>query len=162
MEMGGGLLGIIEHSAIGNVIRQSIWLYPAANVGHILALMVFAASVAMLDARLLGLFRDVAPGSFVRRVRNLAIAGFLGMLLTGSVLFIAEATHVATNPVFLVKFTLIGLGLLNALLFEVFGGRIISALPARTPTPVLARLSALVSLTIWLSVAAAGRLIAYF
>jgi hypothetical protein len=163
MEMhDGGLLYAIEHSGLGTLARQSVWLYPAANVGHILALTIFVGSVMMMDARLLGAFRDVAPGVYLGRVRTLAIAGFLGMIITGSVLFAAEATHVATNPVFRLKLVLIALGLANALFFELFAARGVRTLPARIGTPFIARLSAVVSLIVWFSVAAAGRLIAYF
>ena len=162
MEMGGGLLGAIEHSGFAAAARESVWIYPAANVGHILALTVFAASVAMIDARLLGAFGAITPRAFLRPVRYLAAGGFLAMLATGSVLFAAEATHVATNPVFQIKLTLIGLALLNAVLFELFSAAKVHALPAGGGIPPLARLSAVLSLALWFCVAAAGRLIAYF
>ena len=42
--------------------------------------------------------------------------GLLLMALTGSVLFTAEASHVAMNRVFQIKAVLIALGLVNALL----------------------------------------------
>jgi hypothetical protein len=162
MEMDGGILAALEHSWFGETARTSVWIYPAANVGHILALTVFAASVAMMDARLLGAFRDIPPGRFLRSVRSVAIAALAAMLLTGSVLFTAEATHVSGNPVFQIKLALIGLALLNAVLFELFAGGHVRSLPARTGLPAFARLSAALSLGLWFSVAAAGRLIAYF
>jgi hypothetical protein len=80
MEHTGGILSAIEHSWLGDVARTSVWLYPTANVGHILALTVFAASVAMMDARLLGAFRDIAPGPFLRTVRYVAMGAFTVML----------------------------------------------------------------------------------
>ena len=39
----------LEQSGLGAAIRQSAWAYPAANVGHILALTLFAGSVAAMD-----------------------------------------------------------------------------------------------------------------
>ena len=36
----------LEQSGLGAAIRQSTWAYPAANVGHILALTLFAGAVA--------------------------------------------------------------------------------------------------------------------
>lgn len=113
----GGILAAIEHGWLGTVARESVWLYPAANVGHILALTVFAAAVAMMDARLLGAFRAVPPGVFLGSVRRLAAAAFALMLATGSVLFAAEATHVADNEVFQAKLVLIGAALVNVVLF---------------------------------------------
>jgi hypothetical protein len=162
MEHSGGILSAIEQSWLGVLARESVWLYPAANVGHILALTVFAASVAMMDARLLGAFRDIPPGRFLSGVRWIAAGGVAAMLLTGSVLLAAEATHVAANPVFQTKLVLIGLALLNALLFELLAARQVRALPERVEMPLLARASAALSLGLWFSVAAAGRLIAYF
>jgi hypothetical protein len=158
----GGWLSAIEHSWLGVLARESVWLYPTANVLHILALTVFAASVAMMDARLLGAFRETAPGPFVNRVRIVAVAAFTVMILTGSVLFTAEATHVAANPVFRIKLLLITAALANALVFELAGKDRLNGIPAGTATPGLARASAAISLALWLSVAAAGRLTAYF
>jgi hypothetical protein len=162
MEHTGGILSAIEHSWLGEVARTSVWLYPTANVGHILALTVFAASVAMMDARLLGAFRDIAPGPFLRTVRYVAMGAFTVMLLTGSVLFAAEATHVAANPVFQIKLVLISLALLNAVVFEFVASRHVRSLPERVALPAFARVNAAISLGLWFSVAAAGRLIAYF
>jgi hypothetical protein len=92
----------------------------------------------------------------------MAVLGLLLMLLTGSVLFTAEASHVGSNRVFQVKAVLIVLGLSNA----VFTGRAVQPLldsaPAFAPMPRCVRLSASFSLGIWVCVAACGRLIAYF
>ena len=152
----------LEQSGLAAAIRQSVWAYPAANVGHIVALTLFAGSVAIMDVRLLGAFAAAPPADVVRPARRAAMLGLLLMAVTGSVLFTAEASHVAMNPVFQIKAALIALGLLNAL----FAGRALDAVladtPARVPLPARVRLSALLSLMIWISVAACGRLIAYF
>jgi hypothetical protein len=152
----------LEQSGLAAAIRQSVWAYPAANVGHIVALTLFAGSVAIMDARLLGAFAAAPPADVVRPARRAAMLGLLLMAVTGSVLFTAEASHVAMNPVFQIKAALIALGLLNAL----FAGRALDAVLADTPAhmllPTRVRLSALLSLMIWISVAACGRLIAYF
>lgn len=162
MEHSGGFLQSIEQSWLGVAARESVWLYPAANVGHVLALTLFAAAVAMMDARLLGAFREVPAGRFLGTVRWLAVAAFLTMLATGSVLFAAEASHVAGNTVFLTKAGLIFAALGNIVLFEIYAGAGVRATPAGAALPSFARISALVSLILWFGVAAAGRLIAYF
>lgn len=152
----------LEQSGFGAAIRQSVWIYPAANVGHILFLAVFAGAVAMMDLRLVGAYSSATPMTIVRPARRLAVIGLLGMIATGFVLFTAEASHVATNRVFQIKAVLIVLGLVNA---GVIHSRLNDALdhvPAFEPLPASVRLSALVSLLIWISVAACGRLIAYF
>jgi len=152
----------LEQSALAAGIRQSSWAYPAANVGHILALTLFAGAVATMDARLLGAFAAAPPASVVRPARRAAIVGLLLMALTGSVLFLAEASHVAMNGVFQVKAALITLGVLNALLNARALRDVLDDTPEFEPLPGRIRLAAALSLLIWLSVAACGRLIAYF
>jgi len=152
----------LEQSAFAAAIRQSSWAYMTANVGHILALMVFVSAVVTMDARLLGAFAASPPATVVRPARRLAALGLLLMAGTGSMLFAAEATHVATNPVFQIKLVLIGLGILNAVLAGRLLRDALEQTPAFTPLPTSARLAAVLSLLIWFATAACGRLIAYF
>jgi hypothetical protein len=156
------LLIALEQSGLAAAIRQSTWAYPAANVGHILALTVFAGAVTVMDARLLGAFAAAPPASVVRPARRAAMLGLLAMLATGFVLFAAEASHVAMNRVFQIKMALVGLGVLNAVLIGRALAAALGGMPAFAPMPARIRLAALASLAIWLSVAACGRLIAYF
>ncbi|MBX9589561.1 MAG: hypothetical protein K2X43_09665 [Hyphomonadaceae bacterium] len=152
----------LEQSGLGALIRQSPWAYPIANVGHIVALTLFVASVAIMDLRLLGAFAAVPPAAVVRPARRGAMLGLALMALTGFMLFTAEASHVAMNRVFQIKAALIGLGILNALLIAGPAVARIAELPAKAVLPARARLAAVISLLTWILVAACGRLIAYF
>lgn len=152
----------IEGSAFAAAVRQSPYAYMAANVAHILSLMVFFGAVAVMDLRLAGFFQATWPGSLLRRARVIAILGFLGLVASGSVLFVAEASHIVLNSMFQLKATLIGLGLINIVWYEsVVADKVKDVLP-HTPLPGGARLIGVTSLAIWLAVAACGRLIAYF
>ncbi|WPO42727.1 hypothetical protein [Tardiphaga sp. 42S5] len=152
----------MEASAIGSAIRQSRWLYMSANIGHIVALMFFAGAIAVMDVRLAGGLAATAPGPLLRRARRFAIAGFLGLVLTGGILFTAEASHVVLNRVFQIKAALIALGLLNVVWVEAIIMPRIVALPPLSPMPAGARQGALASIAIWFAVAICGRAIAYF
>jgi len=152
----------LEQSAFASAIRGSSWTYMTANVGHILALMLFVSSLVVMDARLIGAFAAAPPATVVRPARRLAALGLLLMASTGFMLFAAEATHVATNPVFQIKLTLIALGILNALLAGRLLREALDHTPAFAPLPATARLLAVLSLLIWFATAACGRLIAYF
>jgi hypothetical protein len=156
------LLIALETSGFGQAIRQSTWIYPGANVTHVVALTVFAGAVAVMDLRLLGAFAATPPCRVVRPAQRVAIAALLALAGTGFLLFTAEASHVWSNPVFRVKAILVGLGIANALAVQRLLGRALDATPANTPLPLRARVAAAASLAIWLSVAAAGRLIAYY
>src|ERR1700754_2612953 len=107
-------LQALEQSAFASAVRESTWAYLTANVAHILALTFFASAVAIMDLRLLGAFNSASPASVIVPARRAAVLGFLAMLASGSVLFIAEASHVALNPVFQAKALLITLALVNA------------------------------------------------
>src|SRR5690606_20238478 len=107
------ILVALEQSWLGAEIRQSVWVYPAANVAHVLTLTVFASAVAVMDLRLLGAFRETLPASVITPARRVAALALAAMLLTGLVLFTAEASHVAMNTVFQVKMGLIAFGVLN-------------------------------------------------
>lgn len=152
----------LEGSGLGQAIRQSSWVYMTANVGHIVSLVVFAGAVAVLDLRMAGAFAATAPGYVLSRARRVAILAFLGLLITGAVLFTAEASHVIMNRVFQLKLALIALGLVNIALFEVFTAPKVRDLPPLAPLPATARRAGLASIAVWIAVAICGRSIAYF
>lgn len=155
------LLVALEQSALGAAIRQSSWVYPVANVGHILGLTAFASAVAVLDLRLLGAFSATRPGDVVVPARRAAVVAFLVMAASGFVLFTAEASHLALNPVFQAKAALVALALLNALILGRMAMRETEVLSAHVPLSGRVRVAAAASLALWFSIAAAGRLIAY-
>ena len=152
----------LEASSFATGIRASTWAYMTANVGHILFLFLFACSIAVMDLRMTGALAATTPGYVIGTARKFAMAAFAGMIATGFVLFAAEASHVALNPVFQIKVVLILLGLLNVVWFQFKIEPLIRNLPPLTPLPSSARTAGIVSLTTWLLVAACGRSIAYF
>lgn len=155
------ILVSLEASAFAQAIRQSVWIYPATNVGHVVAVVAFAAAVAVMDFALLGLIGGERALDLARRARPVVIALFGFVAVTGALLFIAEASHVALNRVFQVKLAFVLLALINALLL----GRLALAVgdeDAEAGAGTTARLAAGLSLGLWLTVVALGRSIAYF
>jgi hypothetical protein len=152
----------LQDSGLAAAIRQSTWAYMAANVGHIVSLVVFAGAVAAMDLRMAGLFGATPPGEVLRRMRPVTIAAFIGLVITGGTLFAAEASHVIMNPVFQFKLALIALGLVNVLVFELWVAKRVAGLPAGAPLPGAARAAGIISIALWIAVAACGRTIAYY
>jgi hypothetical protein len=152
----------LEASSFAAAIRQSPWLYPAANVGHILALVIFASAVAVMDIRLLGGLAATAPGRLLARTRWYALAALAAMAATGFMLFSADAGHLAVNPALQVKFTLIAAGLANIAIYEFWAKHAVEGLAPNASMPACAKITGAASLGIWLTVAACGRSIAYF
>ncbi len=143
----------LQESGYGSFVRNSVVLYPSANVLHVLGVMSFFGLVATMDLTLLGLGERPAK-QVIGRLRPFAVALLLLIVATGSVLFVAEAVAIAANPVFQLKIILLGLALANVIVNE-------WALRTRGDGASLVRLSAGASLLAWLGVAALGRLIAY-
>jgi hypothetical protein len=48
------LLIDLEASGLGLAIRQSVWAYPAANVAHVVGVVLFGGAIAVMDLTLLG------------------------------------------------------------------------------------------------------------
>jgi hypothetical protein len=129
--------------------------YPLANVAHVLGAVMLVGSIGIVDLRLLGAFRALPEREVVKSLSPLGVGGLLLMLASGLVLFAADATALATSPVFRWKLVLIALATLNALAFRSLWAR-----HGARITPGL-RLMALASLVMWLAVLVLGRWIAY-
>ena|SRR5215212_1313653 len=155
------LFNSLQESAFAASVRQSVWIYPAANIGHIVALVCFAGAIAIMDFRLLGGMRHCAPAQLIGRARWYAAIALIGLITTGFILFSAEAGHVVANPVFQAKMALIAAGFINILVYEFGAKRAVQAVPPGAALPRSAFLAGIFSLTIWITVAALGRLIAY-
>ncbi len=146
-------MAALEGSGFGAYVRNSVFLYPAANILHVLAAMGFFALVAAMDLSLLGKLGGAAPKEVVARLRPWAILCLVTLALTGLTLLAPEATAIAGNTAFRLKLLAILLALGNVALAELAVRR--GALRAMRNT-------ALASLALWLVVAALGRAIAYF
>jgi hypothetical protein len=63
-----------EHSAAGEIIRGSSWLFPVIESVHLLGLVVIGGSVLVVDMRLFGLARlSHLEGIFCLRARKLLL-----------------------------------------------------------------------------------------
>lgn len=150
------LFQLLERSGFGLLIRDAVLIYPIANVVHVLAALVFFASVAIMDLRVLGALREDASEAVIRRFRPVAIGAFCMLIGSGIILFTPEASAIIKNPSFQIKLALIAIGLANVIWLERALKRGYPGMTARS-----ARVPAALSLVVWLGVAAAGRYIAY-
>ena len=155
------ILTALEASALGLAIRQSVWAYPAANVGHVVSVSLLAGGLAVMDLTLLGVIRARDRVALIIGSRRFVIGLLALVIATGSVLFIAEASHVALNPVFQAKIALLLVALLNALWLGRKAIHAAQQLPDDEALPTSARLAAAISLATWIGVVGLGRFIAY-
>ena len=154
----------LEASGLGHAMRNAgVWSYGVTNLVHILGVATLFGSVLVLDLRLLGAFARAPLAAVAAPTVPLAMAGFAVAALSGACLIVTNASEYIGNPLLLVKFSGVALGLANALA--------LGFVPAwrerdtREPSPRERRGLALfggVSLASWLTAIACGRLIAYW
>lgn len=155
------LLRGLEASAFVDLVRGSAWLYPAAEVLHIIGFAVLVGVTFVFDLRLLGLMRALPIGDAVRHLTRWARRSLVIVVPTGLVLFSVDATSLAGNAAFQLKLVLIGAAGMNAGFFHWVTFRGAEAWGSGAPLPLPARLAGVVSILLWFSVIACGRMIAY-
>jgi hypothetical protein len=152
----------LEKTPLSGAIQNIGWIIPVCQIVHILCLALVLSAIVFVDVRLLGLGpRRVTPQALARRFLPQVWGGVAVMAFTGAVLVIGEPRRDLPNPVFQLKMALLASALLVTWAVQHglkthprFWGEASPAWPAR--------LAALLSLGLWLGIAACGRLIAYF
>jgi len=156
------LAQILQDTPVGAGIRGGIWWYPLLNVAHVLALMVSAGTIMFFDLRLLGLgLKHTAVSEAAARLLPWTWGGFGAMAVTGSLLISSEAERLYFNTAFRVKIVCLILAGLNVLLFHTTIYRKVAQWDRAAVAPAQARMAAAVSLTLWIAILAAGRMIGY-
>jgi hypothetical protein len=159
-------IGAIEGSALGQAMRQWLWLYPSVETVHLVGIGLLFGSIAVLDLRLLGFARNISARALAKHVLPWTAASFLLIVPSGLLMFTAHASDFIGSPVFIIKMCLIMTAGLNAALFHTITFRTVEVWDSEEmrnlPPPPSARWSAAISLLLWISVIACGRLLAYF
>jgi hypothetical protein len=158
-------VGALEASSLGQAMRQWLWLYPAVETVHLIGIGLLFGSIAVLDLRLLGVSRTIPVSELARHVLPWTAASFALIVPSGFLMFTAHASEFVTSPVFVLKMGLILAAGLNAALFHVVVSPSVGVWDSeemrKLGPPPSARVSAAVSLLIWMAVIACGRLLAY-
>ena len=163
---GGGPLAAIEASGLGQAMRQWLWLYPSVETVHIVGIALLFGSIAVLDLRLIGLGRDIPVKRLARHVLPWTAGSFALIIPSGLLMFVAHASDFISSPVFVLKMCLILAAGLNAALFHAVTFPSVEVWDSeemrKLPPPPSARAAGAISLLVWISVIACGRLLAYF
>ena len=154
----------LQSSALGVFMQESgPWTYPVVNLIHVLGVAALFGAVLILDLRLLGVWRRAPLPAITAVAGPVAVAGFLVAATSGICLLAANALDYEKNPVLLVKFAAIGLGLANAIALR-FTAAWRSHATRDLSRSEWRRLSLIggVSLASWLTAISAGRMIGYW
>jgi hypothetical protein len=150
------LLPLFEWMESLAVFGSSVYLGPALNIIHLMGMVVFLGAILIVDLRLLGTgLRRQPTATVARDAQPWLLGGLTVIVLTGIPATMATATQQYGNSIFWTKMYLIAAGLV--LTFTV---RRRVSLAGDERVPVAARKAVgLVSICIWLGVAALARLI---
>jgi uncharacterized protein DUF6644 len=151
---------VLEQTTISTIVRESA--FPYVEGAHVLGLSLSIGTVMWFDLRLLGAAMRTRPVSEVfQDLKAWMFAGFGIMFLTGGLLFSAHATKVYANGYFRVKMGLLILAGLNTAVFHFSIARRQSQWDKASVPPLAAQAAGLLSLVLWFSVVAVGRIFAY-
>src|SRR4030088_2860610 len=141
-------------------LGRAIPLQPMAQLLLPLSRFVFLCGLSRaLDLRLPGVGRAIPIQPMAQLLLPMSRFGFLLAISMGFLLFSADAAHVVRNPAFQTKLLLIAAALVNIVIAHVGPWRVALW---RAEASGGAKVTALVSLLLWLSAVCAGRLISYF
>jgi len=135
-------------------------MYATFETIHYIGLAMLVGSIMLVDLRLLGFARSLPLPSMLALL-PWVWCGFAINVVTGSLMFIYNATSFGTNEAFWLKMTLMALAGLNALAFTVGVWRTGERWVEAGAAPAAIKVVATLSLGLWLGVMAAGRWMAY-
>jgi uncharacterized membrane protein SirB2 len=147
-----------EATAVGEAIRNSLWLFPIIESVHLLALALIGGAVLIVDLRLLGLGLRQPVAQIARAAQPWLIGSLTVMLVTGIPLFLSESIKCYYSPPFWYKMTFLPL----AITFAFTVRRKVAAADENRVGPLWGKLVALVSLGLWFGVGFSGRWIAFY
>jgi hypothetical protein len=136
-------------------LQRSGTAYLFVNAAHILGIGVLLGAILPLDLRLLGLFRRVPVEVIAAFLVRVAATGLGLAAVTGLWLFSVKPAEYVENTAFRWKLLLLVVALVNVA-FQHYVARPLALSPGAAT-----RVSAALSLTLWLAVLVAGRWIGF-
>ncbi|KAA5543466.1 DUF6644 family protein [Adhaeribacter rhizoryzae] len=151
----------LEDSVWAVTIRQSVWLYPALEVVHILGIVIIVGAAFMFDLRLLGFGREISVQHLAGHLLSWSRRGLWLVVPSGFLLFITDALALGYSFTFWLKMALLSLAGFNALIFHQFTFASAAGWATYQVAPIKAKAAAIISILLWLGVIICGRWLAY-
>lgn len=80
----------LQETDLARYVKEGPWGYPIVLSCHAVGMALLAGVVLMIDFRVLG-FGPAVPLQYLRRLNKLAFAGLVLNLISGLMLFVADA-----------------------------------------------------------------------
>ena len=151
----------ITSTSLSRYMVQNQYAFSTCETIHFFGLCLLLGAMIVIDLRLLGMMKSTPVGAMLKFV-PVAVVGFALNLLTGLCFIFYNPAGYATNWMFWLKMGLILLAGVNMLFFALVEQPRVLKTPAGEPFDAATRLSAFLSLTLWVAVIIAGRLLPVF
>ena len=139
-------------------MRSSPWLFPVIATIHLMGLAVIGGAVLLVDLRLLGFgIRSQPMAQLARDAERWLVRSLLVMVATGILLFMCFATKYYYLAFFWVKMA----ALFLVITFTFSVRRRVAMADETQVSPLFRKLVAVVSLSLWTTVALGGRWIGF-
>ena len=147
-------------SAITEVAVYSHWAWPAAETVHFLGLSLSLGVLLAINLRLLGFMSEI-PFAQVHRLLPWGMLGFGANLITGMFFFVGQPGQYTSSNPFYWKILFLVIAGANFLYLTVFGKAWKEGESARFDPNIADKAMAILSLTAWLGVLYAGRMLPF-
>jgi hypothetical protein len=152
----------IEASGVGQWMKTSLKALPIIESTHVLAAAMVFGTILIVDLRLLGFPNTQKP---ITRISDELLrwtwGAFILSVITGALLFAANATTYYTNVPFRVKMLALLLAGVNMAVFHLVPYRTVAAWDKGSPGPFAARFAGAASIVIWVTVIFVARWIGF-
>jgi hypothetical protein len=145
----------LSTSPVANAMNGPEWAFPMVESLHFIGFAFLIGTIAIVDFRMLGLAMRRQPvAQIASDLAPWTRIGLAMMLITGPMMFSADAVTYSVNPSFRLKMIFLAIAILYNFTLH--------RMAVRSEKPgAVGMLAAVVSLLLWASVLGAGRMIAF-
>jgi hypothetical protein len=156
-----GLVSKLAETPWSIALHESLYMYAITESTHVISIMLFVGTIAMVDLRLLGVsYNKVPVTQMLSRMLPWTVAGFVLLVITGAMLFLAIPIRTYHSLWFRLKCLMILIAAVNIAIFTFKVERDKTTWDLG-PVPRKSKICAAISLSAWACVIVFGRLIAY-
>ena len=154
------MLASLENTQFSDWMRSELWGWPLVLTIHVLGTAVVIGFIVIISLRLLGLFETI-PYSSLNRLFPVVWVAIVAQLLSGFVLWMTKPTRYVADTAFMLKLSLVIIGIVLTLYFYAMMKRGAASWDAAGTVPSRGIKFAAASLLVWCGVLVAARLTAH-
>jgi hypothetical protein len=154
------VLASLENTQFSDWMRSELWGWPLVLTIHVLGTAVVIGFIVIISLRLLGLFETI-PYSSLNRLFPVVWVAIVVQLLSGFVLWMTKPTRYVADTAFMLKLSLVIIGIVLTLYFYAMMKRGAASWDAAGTAPSRGIKFAAASLLVWCGVLVAARLTAH-